>query len=49
MLPSELENLSRGSIKLIHAGKKTTTCIGLQVEQIFSVKYLIYIFFQFWT
>ena len=37
MLPSKWENLSRCSTKLIHVIKKTTTCIGLGVEQIFSV------------
>ena len=36
MLPSKWENLNRCSTKLIRL-QKTTACIGLQAEQIFSV------------
>ena len=37
MLPSKWENLSLCSTKLMHFCEKTTTCVGLQVEQIFFV------------
>ena len=36
-LPSKWENLSLCSTKLMHFCEKTTTCVGLQVEQIFFV------------
>ena len=45
MLPSKWENLSRCSTKLIHVWKKTTTCIGLQAQQIFSVN-ILYTYFS---
>ena len=38
ILPSKWENLSCSSTNLIHVHKKTTTWIGLQAEQILSVK-----------
>ena len=43
MLPSNRENLSCCSTKLIHICK-TTTCIGYWAEQIFSVN--IYTYFS---
>ena len=49
MLSSKGENLSCSSTNLIHVHKKTTTCIGLQAEQILSVN-IQYLYFghAFW-
>ena len=47
MLPSKWENLSLCSTKLMHFCEKTTTCVGLQVEQIFFVNISYTYFFNF--